>query len=70
MAKQCKKLTREQRQLLQSEGIHDTENWVYIKTLQIPYDSEGLSRNKKKLIQLLFSNVETGQEVAISIGGK
>lgn len=70
MAKQCKKLTREQRHMLQSEGINDTENWVYVKTLQIPFDeSKGLSKKNKKLIQLLFENIQTGQQVAISIGG-
>ena len=63
----AKKLTREQRQLLQSEQITDTENWVYVKTQHIACDgSKKVSHNSPKLIQYIFENIHTGQQVAIS----
>ena len=60
MAKE-KKLTREQRKVLNDNGIEDTSTWVYLGT-QV-YDNRGsksLARNEPKKVIMVFKDTATG----------
>ena len=61
-----KKLTREQRRLLNEHGISDTSEWVYVGTIVNDHrDSKSLARNQPKEVVMSFRNVSTDEHMEI-----
>lgn len=57
-----KKLTRQQHNILNLNGIKDTENWLYVKTETTkPNGDKSPSRNDEKITSLVFQNKDTGE---------
>ena len=60
MAK-AKKLTREQRKMLNEHGVSDTSTWVYLGTeVDDHRGCKSLSRNEPKEVVMVFKDTATG----------
>ena len=55
-----KKLTVNQRSILNNNGIKDTKDWLYIKTIQRD-GSSNLKRDSIKMTYLVIQNQQSGE---------
>lgn len=63
-----KKLTRQQYNILNANGIKDVENWLYIKTYTTkPNGDKSPAKNSDKLTYMVFQNRDNGETVKIEL---
>lgn len=63
-----KKLTRQQYSILESNGVNDTENWLFVKTETLKPDGDkSPAKNSEKLTYMIFQNRNTGDTIKIEV---
>ncbi len=62
-----KKLTREQRHVLERNGIKDTSDWLYVKEETTSDEGKSLSKYSAKTRRLVIRNINTGEERRVDV---